>query len=296
MWGMQKFRHYLLGRKFFLRVDHKPLVAMLRNKLNWMTEAWVDNILEYSFVTIYVPGKENQVADTLSRQFETFEQKAVNVVGGNLSPEEQTQVLLMEAERRNKKIPTKAERKQLLQQAHSIGHLSVEGTFRQVWEEGYWWPLIRQDIQAMVNKCMGCLRFNVHREGYHPLKSIEAEHPWDHIEIDLIGPLEADSYNMKWILTITDVLSGYTVLRSLVSKEDTEVSRALWGFICEYGTPKIIQSDNGTEFTNQVLREMTQLFGIDHRFITAYHPRADGLVERMNKEVARRLKKEVNGS
>jgi hypothetical protein len=135
---------------------------MLRNKLNWMTEAWVDNILEYLFVTIYVPGKENQVADTLSRQFETFEQKAVNVVGGNLSPEEQTQVLLMEAERRNKKIPTKAERKQLLQQAHSIGHLSVEGTFRQVWEEGYWWPLIRQDIQAMVNKCMGCLRFNVH--------------------------------------------------------------------------------------------------------------------------------------
>jgi len=41
---------------------------------------------------------------------------------------------------------------------------------------------------------------------------------------------------------------------------------------------------------------MTQLFGIDHQFITAYNPRADGLVERTNKEVSRRIKKEVNGS
>ena len=45
MWGMQRMRNYLLGRRFVARVDHKPLVAMMRNKFNVMMEGWVNTIL-----------------------------------------------------------------------------------------------------------------------------------------------------------------------------------------------------------------------------------------------------------
>ena len=54
---------------------------------------------------------------------------------------------------------------------------------------------------------------------------------------------------------------------------------------------KILQTDNGSEFANTVVRELTTLYGIDHRLSTPYHPRANGLVERQNKEVGRRLRK-----
>jgi hypothetical protein len=58
MWAMQKFRHYLLGKKFIARVDHRPLVAMLRNKLNIMMEGWVDIILQFDFIpNIYLAIK-----------------------------------------------------------------------------------------------------------------------------------------------------------------------------------------------------------------------------------------------
>ena len=69
------------------------------------------------------------------------------------------------------------------------------------------------------------------------------------------------------------------------------LARALWKVICTYGTMKILQSDNGSEFVNAVLSELTELYGIDHRLITPYHPQANGLVERTNKEVARSVKK-----
>ena len=70
----------------------------------------------------------------------------------------------------------------------------------------------------------------------------------------------------------------------------------LWEVFCEYGTPRILQSDNGTEFVNQVIRTLTVLHGIDHRLSSAYHPSTNGLVERRNKEVSRALKKFSEGT
>jgi hypothetical protein len=68
-WAMEKLRFYLLGRTFVVRVDHRPLVQMMKNKLNIMMEGWVDTILKYDFITMYLPGKDNYLADALSRSY-----------------------------------------------------------------------------------------------------------------------------------------------------------------------------------------------------------------------------------
>ena len=70
---MEKLCHYLLGRQFIVRVDHRPLVEMMTNKLNVMMEGWVDTILEFDFKTQYLSGKYNTLADTLSRVYESTE-------------------------------------------------------------------------------------------------------------------------------------------------------------------------------------------------------------------------------
>ena len=101
---------------------------------------------------------------------------------------------------------------------------------------------------------------------------------------------------MTQILTIVDVMSGYAILRALPDKSMGSVARVIWEVLCEYGTPKIMQSDNGTEFVNSVMQELTKLYGIDHRLITPYHPRANGQVERTNKEVGKGLKKRLVGA
>lgn len=295
MWGMNKFRHYLLGRHFYVRVDHKPLVPMMTNKPNLLLEGWVDDILEYTFSTIYIPGKDNYLADALSRQHEVISIKTINIDEPVISSTAVNQTLLMEAEKRGKIIPSVKEQNQLLDQAHHLGHFSTETMFRQLWNQGYWWPGIRTDLKKRVSSCIDCLRFDIVQAGYHPLQSIEAKYPWDHIEIDLIGPLPISEEGYCFVLTITDVMSGYTVLRALTSKTMEEMVKVLWSVFCEYGTPKILQSDNGTEFINQLIDQLVSVYGIDHRVISPYHPRANGLVERKNKEVTRGLKKYLVG-
>ena len=168
--------------------------------------------------------------------------------------------------------------------------------FRRLWQQGYWWPRIRDDLRELVRSCLPCLRFDVKTAGYHPAHSVEAEGVWDHVEMDLIGPLPASQEGYTYIMTVVDVLSGYVVLEALKSKSMQDLARALWKIICQYGTMKILQSDNGSEFVNSVLHELTQLYGIDHRLITPYHPQANGLVERANKEVSRAVKKAMEGA
>src|SRR5690348_5638690 len=155
---------------------------------------------------------------------------------------------------------------------------------------------MRKSISNEIDQCTACQRYNIVKEGYHPAKSVIAKEPWDHLQIDLIGPLRTSIGGYNYILTVICACTNYTVIRALKNKELETVAKALWMIFCEYGTPRVLQSDQGTEFVNQALEAMKIIYGIDHRLSTAYHPCANGLVERQNKEVSRALKKFTEGT
>lgn len=290
MWAMSKFRHYLTGRKFTARVDHRPLVHLVKDPMNPMLEGWVDTILSYDFDTEYVPGNFNSFADALSRS----QEEDISIGAISVSDDLESKLILA-AESRGKVVPSELERSKLVARSHALGHLGVESMFKSLSDKGYWWPKMRKDLQNIVAGCNPCQRYDIKRAGYHPMQSVEANKPWDHIQIDLIEMPESRA-GFLFTLTCVDVLTGYVVVRGLRSKTMEEVARVLWSIFSEYGVPKIVQSDNGTEFVNEVLKALMSLYGIEQRLITAYHPRANGLVERMNKEVSRALKKYMLGA
>ena len=118
-----------------------------------------------------------------------------------------------------------------------------------------WFLVVKHegDIWKYCHKCIHCLKFDVKQQGFHPAKSISADKPWDHVQIDLIGPIPKSEDGYQYVLTCVDVMSGYVVLRALTDKSAETMARALWGVITEYGTMKILQSDNGLEFVNIVM-------------------------------------------
>ena len=255
-----------------------------------LIEGWLETLMEFNFSTEYLPGDQNMMADALSRCHEGAVVRAIS------SAEKQHQELLWAAESRGLTLLEPEQRIDMINQNHALGHFGAKHIAFKFYDQGYWWPGMVKDIDNQIRNCHPCLSYNVEKEGFHPAKSIVASEPWDHIQIDLIGPLPVSDNGFSNILTVVDVCTGYTVLRAAKNKEMETIARLLWGIFCEYGTPRILQSDNGTEFANQVMQSLTAIYGIDHRFSTAYHPNTNGLVERQNKEVSRSLKKYVEGS
>jgi len=69
--AVETWRPYLLGRRFQIRTDHHSLKYFLEQHLSSPQQnKWLAKMLGYDYEIIYKKGKENSVADALSRQFE----------------------------------------------------------------------------------------------------------------------------------------------------------------------------------------------------------------------------------
>ena len=71
---MMKLRKYLLGRKFILRTDHRALISLLSQRScktsSARTERWREKVSCFDYDIEYVKGKDNEIADWLSRSTE----------------------------------------------------------------------------------------------------------------------------------------------------------------------------------------------------------------------------------
>jgi len=202
---------------------------------------------------------------------------------------------LLEIERRGCIIPETDERTPLIQQQHAFGHFGITAVCANLISRNYWWKGMRKDIQRELSNCDSCNRYTVVRSGFNPAMYITSSSPWEHIQIDSSVHLPPAPGGYKALLVIIDVFTGFVILRPIKTTSADIVANELWQVCCILGLPKIIQSDNGPEFVNEVIRALVKLVGIEHRFISPYNPRADGKVERSIQTVMSIIKKLLHG-
>jgi len=66
----------------------------------------------------------------------------------------------------------------------------------------------------------------------------------------------------------------------------TSCAQALaYGWISRFGVPQNITSDRGPQFTSQVWSHLARTLGMQLNFTTSYHPQANGVVERMHRQL-----------
>ena len=67
--AMRKWTPYLFGNPFVIKTDHQSLKYLLEQRISTpMQQRCITKLLGYSFIIDYKKGKENVVADALSRQ------------------------------------------------------------------------------------------------------------------------------------------------------------------------------------------------------------------------------------
>ena len=117
----------------------------------------------------------------------------------------------------------------------------------------------------------------------------------DHIAVDCALSFPSSPRGLNILLVVVDVCTRFVFLRCFPDKSARSVAASLFSIFIDFGFPKIIQSDNGFEFVNTVVKALTSEFTIDHRLITPYHPRANGLAERFVQTACRAIKKLLEG-
>lgn len=200
------------------------------------------------------------------------------------------------SERLNKKLPTPEEQQQLLATEHQLGHFGASSIVSAILDKGFWWPSCLSDAEQIVSTCPSCQRFNIVREGFHPLRMIATTCRFNHWAVDLAVDLPESPDGFKHILIVLIRGSEFRLLVPLKDKRNTTVATALWSLMSIFGPPAIIQSDRGSEFIENTVKALTSVHGIDHRLIAQYNPRANGAVEKCVGTTKKLLVKLCDGS
>lgn len=310
LFALSKFHDFIYGRKFTLYTDHQSLTYLL-TKVNLAPSLrnWIGEILEYDFEIVHLPGLENHLPDALSRlyepsdiehdkavglvmatvvdgAFELIEPSIVKGLGPGIFNEDLDQLEI---------VNDLLKRNEIMEKAHDGFHEGAAGMARKIRSSFHTtWANLEKDCQEFVKKCINCQRYNVGRHGYSPPRSMLALYPFDHICIDLKEMPLSDQGNNYYLLVI-DVATRFIFLRALKDKTAYSVAQALFVIFSDVGFPKMIQSDNGTEFVNEVMTSVKLLANVMERLIAPYSHKSNGMAERAIRTTSMAVWKTVEG-
>ncbi|XP_075737410.1 uncharacterized protein LOC119162224 [Rhipicephalus microplus] len=173
------------------------------------------------------------------------------------------------------------------------GHQGVKKTLSKVRTE-FFWPGMQADMKRFVASCDICQRTapKGHTRKVPLVKVPIISTPFEKVAIDIVGPLfPRSTQGNKYILTMVDYATRYPDAVALPSVETERVAEALVEMFSRVGVPREVLSDRGTNFTSEVMKEVSRLLSLKQLHTTPYHPMANGLVERFNGTLKQMIKR-----
>ena len=188
----------------------------------------------------------------------------------------------------------KACRDQVFNIAHSIplaGHLGRGKTAKRILQRFYW-PTLFRDVAQYCRSCPECQKAcsqGVSRVPMIPLPIVGV--PFERMAMDIVGPLPRSRAGHRYILVICDYATRYPDAIPLKSIDAEHIAEELVKVFSRVGIPQEILTDQGSNFTSQLLSEIYRLLHVHPIRTSPYHPQTDGLVERFNKTLKSMLRK-----
>ena len=336
IFGMEHFGTHLKGRHFTLFTDHKPLEKLGKvhtKTLNRLQE--IMNVYDFEIVYIKgkdIPAdflsrnavdainldnsalaqeqQKDEVLCALRKYLLHREisrdvriQRIVNNLADRSFVEKDVLWLRVKNENGPKVVILVPESliPLILQEAHGhllTGHDGLCKTKARI-SQNYFWPGMDKNISDHIK---GCHRCQVRRTDRRPPPQLlsplpQCTEPNQRIHADLFGPLKTTDSSKKYILAMTDAFTKYVELVAIPDKEALTVTSAIFSrWICRYGLPLELITDQGREFANKMSDELYSLMKMKHQTTSARHPQCNSQVERFNQTIAKYLNSFVDST
>lgn len=310
--AIQHFRHFVEGSRFKVVTDARSLLWLFTIGVesgNSKLLRWALKIQSYDIELEYRKGKNNITADCLSRSLD-----AIGIASVDPEYQELTKKILsdpqgypdfrvvegqiyklvknegrMEDTRFCWKIyPAQGERSSILERIHGTAHLGFEKTLAAL-RERYFWPLMSSQTKRFCQNCLICQTSkatNVNTTAPLTTQRKIAEHPWQFVTMDYIGPLPASGKGRNTcLLVITDVFSKFVLIQPFRQATAESLCPFVENMVFQlFGVPEVLLTDNGTQFVSKLFQDLLNRYNVSHWKTPSYHPQINDS-ERVNRVI-----------
>ena len=156
---------------------------------------------------------------------------------------------------------------------------------------------MQRDIRQWTRACHTCQRTKTGRHTAAPLGTFPLpDARFQHIHMDLVGPLPP-SAGFRYLLTCVDRFSRWPIAVPIADMQASTVVQAFIDqWIASFGVPATLTTDRGAQFESRLFSEFCRRFGIRRLRTTAYHPAANGMVERFHRQLKSALRSQPNSA
>ena len=123
--------------------------------------------------------------------------------------------------------------------------------------------------------------------------------PWPFAQwgLDIMGPFPTTIRQLKFLVVGIDYFIKWVEAEALATITKKNVRNFVWkNIICRYGIPRVLVSDNGKQFDNDVFRDFCSQLGIKNHYSSPAHPQANGQVKVTNRSLIKIIKIWLEGT
>lgn len=172
-----------------------------------------------------------------------------------------------------------------------FGHFGVRKTKLAI-KQRFYWNGMNKEIADYVKGCQLCQKIkseNVKMKGLMGNVPL-ADKVMETTFLDFIGPFPpSKTRRNRFCLVAVDQISSWIEVEAMTRATAKRVVMFLEDtIICRFGSPKVIVTDNASNFVSKEIKRLCRDWNIKHVTISAYHPSANRC-ERTNKDLVRMI-------
>lgn len=309
--SLRKFDPFLRSRAFIVHTDHQSLTWML-DATTGKIARWACRLAEYKMQVIWKKGKDILHVDFFTRQVDPdveITDRMIYTIIKDTNPLPTIEQVLQEQQKDSRPgtrgyitrgkvtyyrnaiwVPPNL-RIQIIAACHLLppfchsGTKKTKSTILRIFN----WPGLHEDVQKYIQGCLSCQRL---RPGIERIQGLLKTHPipgpFDVVYVDIWHcRFDGKAYS---VLTMIDIATRWVEAETISQHTGDAVSECfLRCWVCRFGVPKVIVTDNEQAFASEILKRLVSTLGTTQLRTTPYHPQGNAPIESFHRVLNKRI-------